>query len=156
MIEGEILSRKFIEELLAMVDQGEVDGTARLTVERDRLRGEVENLIASIAAGVPADTIAPAIREREMEIARLEVRLPAPRRLAPKIEELREALTQRTEQWRKTLREEPKVARLLLRRLVEPLRMIDESRRPDFIEAVAEVKTGLLDGLHHVASPDSR
>lgn len=93
------------------------------------------------------------IRERETEIARLDVTLRAPRRMAPKIEELREALTQRTEQWRKTLREEPKVGRLLLRRLVDPLRMIDESRRPDFIEAVAEVKTGLLDGLHHVASP---
>jgi site-specific DNA recombinase len=156
MIEGEILSRKFIEELLALVDQGEVDDTARLTADRDRLRGEVENLIRSIAAGVPADSIAPAIRERELEITRLEVRLRTPRRVAPKIEELREALTQRAAEWKATLRAEPKVARLLLRRLVEPLRLYDESTRPEWVKADAEVKTGLLDGfaeIHHVASP---
>ena len=51
---------------------------------------------------------------------------------------------------------EPKVPRLLLRRLVEPLRLYDESTRPAWVEAVAEVKTGLPDGLHHVASPALR
>jgi hypothetical protein len=70
-----------------------------------------------------------------------------------KVEELREALTQRASEWKATLRAEPKVARLLLRRLVEPLRLHDESERPEWIRGDAALKVGLLDGLHHVASP---
>ena len=147
MLEGETLSRKFIEELLSLVEQGEVDDSARVTADRDRLRGEVANLVQSIAMGVSRDTVAADIRDREAEIARLEVRLRTPRRAAPKIEELREALNQRAEEWKATLRAEPKVARLLIRRLIGPLLLPQDSPRPDFIEAVAEVKTGLLDGL---------
>ncbi len=47
-------------------------------------------------------------------------------------------------------------ARLLLRRLIGPLVRYDESTRPYFIKADAEVKPGLLDGLaeiQDVASP---
>jgi hypothetical protein len=155
MLEDDMLGTKFIEELLAMVDSGESDNVARLTADRDRLRGEVENLVRSIAAGVPADTVAPGIRERELEIARLEVRLRTPKQ-QPNIERLRDALTQRAAEWKATLRAEPKVARLLIRRMIGPLLLPEDSPRPDFIEAVAEVKTGLLDGLvkiHDVASP---
>ena len=85
--------------------------------------------------------------EREAEIARLEARLRAPRRAPPKVEELREALLQRAAEWKATLRAEPKVARLLVRRLVEPLRLHDESERPEWIRGDVEVKDGLLDGL---------
>ena len=146
MVEGDILGTKFIEELLAMVDQGESDNVARLTADRNRLRGEVENLVRSIASGVPANTVAPGIREREVEIARLEVRIRTPRE-QPNIEKLRDALTQRAAAWKTALRSEPKVARLLLRRLIGPLVLYDESTRPDFIKADAVVKPGLLDGL---------
>ena len=45
---------QYIEGLLALVDKGEVDQTARLTADRDRLLREVKNLVGSIAAGVPA------------------------------------------------------------------------------------------------------
>ena len=155
MVEGDILGTQFIEELLALVDQGESDNVARLTADRDRLRGEVENLVGSIAAGVPADTVAPGIRERELAIARLEVRLRTPRE-QPNIEKLRDALTQRAAEWKATLRSEPKVARLLLRQLIGPLVLYDESTRPDFIKADAPVKPGLIDGLaemQDVASP---
>ena len=110
---------------------------------------------AAIAAGVPADTVAPAIRERELEIPRIEVRLRTAS-AAANIERLRDALTQRATEWKATLRAEPKVARLLLRRLIGPLVLYDESARPDFIKADAVVKTGLIDGLaeiQHVASP---
>src|SRR5204863_8569624 len=88
-------------------------------------------------------------------IARIEVRLRTPRQ-QPNIERLRDALTQRATEWRVTLRAEPKVARLLLRRLIGPLMLYDESTRPDFVKADAVVKTGLLDGLaeiQHMASP---
>jgi hypothetical protein len=43
------------------------------------------------------------------------------------------------------LRTEPKVARLLLRRLIRPLELYDESTRPDFIKADTTLKTGLMD-----------
>ena len=45
----------------------------------------------------------------------------------PDIDKLRDALMQRAEQWKATLRAEPKVARLLLRRLVGPLTLWEES-----------------------------
>jgi len=155
MIEGDILGTKFIEELLAMVDQGQIDNISRLTADRHGLRGEVENLVRSIAVGVSAETIAPEIRQRELEIARLEARIRTPRQ-QPQIEKLRDALLQRAAEWRAPLRSEPKVARLLLRRLIGPLVLYDESTRPDFIKADCEVKTGLIDGLaeiQDVASP---
>ena len=126
-----------------MVDRGKSDNVARLTLDRGRLRGEVENLVGSIAAGVPADTVAPGIRERELDIARLEVRLRTPRE-QPNIEKLRDALTQRAAAWKATLRSEPKVARLLLRRLIGPLALYDESTRPDFVKADAEVRPNCL------------
>ncbi len=114
----------------------------------------------SVAAGVPADSVAPGIRQRETEIAHLEVRLRAPRKEAPNLEKLREALEQRAAEWRQTLRSEPKVARLLIRRLIGPLELYDASlpqwQMPDFIKADCVVKTGLIDGLaeiHDVASP---
>ena len=138
-----------------MVDQGESDNVTRLMADRERLRGEVEKLVGSIAMGQAPASIVAAIRERELEVARLEARIRLPRQ-APNIERLRDALTQRATEWRETLRAEPKVARILLRRLIGPLVLHDESTRPDFIEAVAEVKTGLIDGLaeiHDVASP---
>ncbi len=107
-------------------------------------------------AGVGGDrAVAPAIREREEDIARLEVRIRSPRE-QPNIERLRDALTQRAAEWKATLRSEPKVARLLLRRLIEPFVLCDESTMPDFMKADAVVKPGLLDGLaeiQDVASP---
>jgi hypothetical protein len=82
------------------------------------------------------------------------VRLRTPRPAAPNIEKLREALVQRAEDWRAILRSEPKVARLMLRRLVEPLEMTDESDRPEWLKLQAPIKPALLDGLiHDVASP---
>jgi hypothetical protein len=55
---------------------------------------------------------------------------------------------QRAAEWKVTLREEPKVARLLLRRLIGPLVLTDDSQRPDWIDAEAEIKDALLDGIH--------
>ena len=45
---------------------------------------------------------------------------------------------------------EPKVARLLLRRLIGPLELYDESTRPDFVKADTYLKTGVLDGLAEI------
>lgn len=122
--------------------------SAHLTAERERLQAEIANVVQSIAAGVPPGTVAPAIKEREMEIARLDVALRRPRREPPNIERLRDALQQRAQQWRADLlRREPKIARLVLRRLVGPLTLWDEAERPDSNKWKAEPKAGLLDGL---------
>jgi hypothetical protein len=48
-----------------------------------------ENLIGSIAAGVRAETVAPEIRSRELEISRLEVRLRAPLPETPRIDDVK-------------------------------------------------------------------
>jgi hypothetical protein len=61
-------------------------------------------------------------------------------------DKLRAALEQRAEQWKADLRAEPRVARMLLRQLVGPLTLWDESE-PDFVKWTAKPTTGLLDGL---------
>jgi hypothetical protein len=63
---------------------------------------------------VPANTVPPGVREHELEIGRIEAQFRA-RRQQPNIERLRDALMQRAEERKQTLRTEPKVARLLLR-----------------------------------------
>jgi hypothetical protein len=140
---------------LATVDKGEVDETARLTADCERLRTEISNLMDLVASGVAAETIAPKIRERDADIARLDAALRIPRQPPPNIEKLRSALLQRAEQWKADLRAEPSVSRLLLRRLVGPLTLWDASE-PDAatVEWDAPVLPALFDGLvHHVASP---
>ena len=156
MVQDQVLSTKYIEELLAVAGHVEKDNTGHLTKERDRLRGEVERLVTLAAQGVGSDSVGSAIREREGQIARIEVKLKQPRRVAPNIEALREALTQRAAEWRETLRAEPKVARLLLRKLIGPLELVDESQNPNFVDADTDIKPALLEGLQRVekmASP---
>lgn len=142
IVEGEMLGTSFIDELLALVDRGQADDTVRLTAERDRPRAEVARLLGSLAAGVPAESVAPAIRERE--VAALDARLAAPRPEQPDLDRLRAALTQRAETWRHDLRAEPKLARLLLRRLVGPMTLWEDRAG---VEWTAEAKPALLDGL---------
>lgn len=84
------------------------------------------------ASGVAADTLAPKIRERELEIAKLEARLRLPRPARLDLERLRDALYQRAEQWKADLRAEPKVARVLLRRLVGPVELCDPNDTTTF------------------------
>jgi hypothetical protein len=150
MIEGEVLGTRMIEELLAMVDQGEADNSMLLMADRDRLEREIANLVQSIKAGVPPETVAPEIRRCEAAKASVEARLRAPRQ-KPNIDRLREALTQRAEEWRVTLRSEPKVARALLRKLVEPLTLHDESERPDWLKAATFTNPdAFLDGQYEM------
>ncbi len=157
MVEGEVLGGRYIEELLALVDRGDVDETPRLQGERDRLRVKVNNLVMSIAgANVPASSVAPLIQQYERDIAVLEQRLRAPRSPKPNVEALRAALEQRAADWKREPRAEPQVARLLLRRLVGPLVLfepapdhIPEGREglDDSVAWEALTKPGILEGL---------
>ncbi len=155
MIEDEVLDAGFIEELLALVDRGDEDDSARLTADAKRLRGEVDRLVESIAAGVPAGTVAPAIAEREAELARIDVQQRTHKRPRPNIDKLRAALTERSEGWRADLRGEPQVARLVLRKLITPLVLHDpDTPSKEWVEWEASVTPAMLDGLYNmVASP---
>ena len=61
---------------------------------------------------MPADTIAPVVREYESEIAKIEVTLAQPRPVTVDKVRLRAALEQRTKERRDALRAEPEVAAL--------------------------------------------
>jgi DNA invertase Pin-like site-specific DNA recombinase len=154
VIEGEVLSPRFINELLGAVD-GTGDDGDRLRATQEDLRAEVGRLVGLVAAGVSDTTVVPAIKQREAEIARIEARLRIPRPTPPDLVRLRAALEQRVETWRAELRQEPRMARLLLRRLVGPLTLHDDDGRPDFCRWRAAARPeGLLDGLYiWLASP---
>jgi hypothetical protein len=148
----EVLGTRFIEELLALVDDGRHFEGAHLEADRERLTREISNLMDLAASGVPIETVAPKIRERQTALARVEAQLRVPRQAPPNIEKLRAALEQRAELWKAELRAEPKVARLLLRRLVGPLTLWDEADAE--LRWDAPVSTALLDGIvQDVASP---
>jgi hypothetical protein len=155
IVEGEVLGSDYIRELLSLVDTSP-DETPRLKAERDRLQAEVDNLVKSIAAGVPPETVAPSILERQEAIRKVDIRLSMPTVTRRDHERLKAALEQRAKEWKRELRSEPRVARLLLRRLVGPIVLHDESERPDFVKWETTPTTGLLDGLtppFWVASP---
>ncbi len=116
---GRRSARRFIDDLLRLVDTTP-DPTAHLQAERDRLAGEIENLVKSVAKGMPAETIAPVVREYQQRSpgstsscarrARRRRTSHAPRGVGAA-----------AEAWKAELRAEPKVARMLLRRLVGPI-----------------------------------
>jgi site-specific DNA recombinase len=154
IVEGEVLNPRVIDELLSLVSDVADEG-ARLGAERDRLRAEVNRLVESIAAGVPAASVALKIQERESCASRIEAQLRLPRPAPPDVGRLRAALEQRTAEWKRDLRAEPKIARLVLRRLIGPLTLRDESERPEWCRWEAQpTPDRLADGLVRlVASP---
>ena len=142
-LEGEVIGTRFIRELLSLVDTAP-DETEWLTAERERRQIEIDRLVASIAAGVPGATVAPLIRDNEAAIRKLDAQLRKPRLPRLGQERLRAALEQRAAQWKADLRAEPNLARMVLRRLVAPLTLWEEtveSPRPKWIEWKAEPKT---------------
>jgi DNA invertase Pin-like site-specific DNA recombinase len=160
IVAGEVLAPSMIDELLAMVDRGQADTTARDVAERDRLQQEVQNLVEAIAKGVARETVVVEIRRRQAEIATLNARLTAPRREPPNMERLRQALTLRAEEWKATLQSEPKVGRLLLKRLLDPIELWDADRTvksPEWIAWETSIRPQALleseGAIEHMASP---
>lgn len=84
--------------------------------------------------------MAPEIRKREANIAQLEARLRAPRAPRPNLDVLRSALEQRAQDWKVALRAEPKVARLILRRIVGPITLWDSSQIPEWMAPPTEAE----------------
>ena len=139
-----------------MVNRGDADKTTLLATDRDRLQKEISNLLDLAASGVAAETIAPKVKERQLQLAKIEAQLRVPRQAPPNIEKLRAALEQRAEQWKADLRAEPKVARLLLRRLVGPLTLWDPEDRSGFLEWEATITADLLEGLVQLGTSPKR
>ena len=115
-------------------------------MDLDRVKGEMDRLIGSIAAGVPAESVAPAIKERTAAIARLQSALAAPRAERPTVDRLRAALAQRTAEWKADLRREPTIARMVLRRVIGPLELRGGDTE-EFVEWASDVMPELLTGL---------
>jgi hypothetical protein len=93
------------------------------------------------------------VREREQEIARVEAELRRPRPPRPDVALVRDALLRRSAEWKATLRSEPKVARVLVRRMLEPLALwVGQDPREQVPEWMVPFETaakpqGLLVGL---------
>ena len=100
------------------------------------------------ASGVSASTLAGKIKDREVQIAKLDRQLKQPRHAPPNISKLRGALQQRAEEWRTDLRAEPELARMVLR-LVGPLTMTDLDDNRAFIEWAASVQLAYWKDLPH-------
>jgi hypothetical protein len=155
IVEGEVLGTRFIDELLSLVDTGAEGTAAHLEADRDRLAREISNLLDLAASGISADTLAPKIRERQTALAKIDARLRVPRQAPPNLAALRAALEQRAAAWKADLRAEPKVARLVLRRLVGPITLTDPADYSAFLEWEASVTPALLDGLVQLGSSPS-
>ncbi|MFA5907305.1 MAG: recombinase family protein [Vicinamibacterales bacterium] len=136
----EALGTRYVDELLMMVETVP-DETGRLTSDRDRLRKELNNLGEVVAQLGSGDGLVPKIKERQAELAKVEAALRRPRPERPNADKVRAALLQRAGEWRETLRAEPKVARLVLRRMLGPL-TLSGAERPPFEKWDADVKPG--------------
>jgi hypothetical protein len=102
-----------------------------LTARRDQLRSEITNLVKLVAAGLAVDAATPEIKKRETEIASIEMQLLIPRAAPPDLHRLRDALLQPTAEWKADLQREPAIARLVLKRLLDPIQLWYEGpRRP--------------------------
>jgi hypothetical protein len=72
----------------------------------------------------------------------------------PNVEHLRAALEERSQQWKADLRAPKEVARLVLRRLIGPILLWDDTGTAELCRWDAETKTDLLDGVVRLmASP---
>ena len=157
VLERQVLAPGVIDDLLHLVDTEAGSAYDGLVAQRDHARMEIDRLVAAIAAGVPAQTVAARIREKEAEVRRLDARLAAPRPPAPDLDALREALEQRRADWQQQLRADPEVARLVVRRLIGPMDLWVENESGETVPFEAEAKPEvLLEGLspvHHGTSP---
>jgi len=135
VLEGEVLGERYIAELLNLVESAPADEGLRLEAERDRLVGEVAELVEAIAKKyIAAEDAGAQIKERKAEVAKIEAALARPRPAAIDKAKLRAALEQRTTEWRAALRAEPEVARVMLRRLIGPITLWREEPAPAHIK----------------------
>lgn len=126
MIEGEVLTTQQVEELLALLGDGSLDNYAYWTQRRDALRQDIDKLVQLTLRGASPESVGPQIQEREKEIARLDEQLRMPHPEPVDIDKLRAALLQRTAEWKRDLRGNVKVARLVVRRLLGPITLFTD------------------------------
>ena len=129
-IEGELLNTRTVEELLALVvdapdETGAPTRGADPSDDGDQAAGRLHR------RGCSRQVRRRSHREKESELSRVETKLRAPRQATDR-DRLRDALLQKVETWRADLRKEPKIARLVLRRLVGPFTLWTEAEEEYF------------------------
>jgi DNA invertase Pin-like site-specific DNA recombinase len=154
-IEGEVLGTRYIDELLTLVETAP-DYSASMRTERDRLQSEIDNLVKSIAAGVPGEVVAPQINANKAAIEDLDRRLRIPRPVPVDLEDLRAALQLRTKEWRKKLRAKPAIARMVLRQCIGPITLTPKPDHVQWLQWETTPKTELLTGLADPVSGSRR
>ena len=164
VIEGEILSPKFIERLVETAFVNPEYDRAAIEAERERIAREVENLTKAVAVGgedIPS--IVKMLKDRDKRLRVLDAKLSAE---PPDRAKLREALEQRRQDWRAILRSNVAQARVVLQQLIALPLVVEAEPVPSYIkegdhrgwEWLAKARPyGLLVGLtptvHDVVSP---
>jgi DNA invertase Pin-like site-specific DNA recombinase len=140
IIEGEILTPDFIDDLLGIVARGPVDESARLKGERDQLNSERERLVGAIRKGIVSeDEAAKDLQDVRDKILTIEKQLNKPRPETPDPGKLRDALEQRQTLWAAELRSNPEFARLIVKRLLDPIVLHDERTMPSWVKELRAV-----------------
>lgn len=143
-LEDDVLSPRAVERVLASLETGPADDRKRLEAERDTARAERDRLVGSIAAGVPAGSVAPAIKEREDQIARLDARLAIAPPEAVDRAAMRKLLKGTVADYSVRLRENPEVARLVLRQLLPAPIVPPRQDNVEVPEYILKWKAGLV------------
>lgn len=141
-----VLSPDAVEEVLALVTADGPDERPALEADLNRLRTEVRRLLGSIADGVPAASVAPMVREKEAEAARIEARLRVPRAPVADRTHLRAALTGKAEAWSVILRRDPAAARMVIRKLMGPITLWKKEKAPAWLWKASQ-KYGLAEDV---------
>jgi hypothetical protein len=130
LLEGEVLCPAFVETCLSLVCGNRVDdGRARLEEERDSLTAKIARLVGLVEAetGEVFD-LAAKIKKADAERAALNRRI-ASMATPPDRKALKEALPQRSKDWRKVLRSKHvEEARFVVKSLIGPITLYHGER----------------------------
>jgi hypothetical protein len=89
LLEDEMFGTRLVNEPLREVTTERADMTDHHAADRERLQTEIDRLVGRLAAGVPANTVARSITERQAAIARFDANVIRPRRETPDGEHVR-------------------------------------------------------------------
>jgi hypothetical protein len=117
-IEAEFLSPEVVDSLVALVNDAPNDRD-QLIIDREQLVRERGSLVRHIAKGTITDSDVHEEMERINDrLGKVEAALRRPRRVNMDKAQMRAALEQQCAHWREVLRGEPRIARLLVKKIL--------------------------------------